>query len=197
MNLLLQTVKNDQIENGSWASWPGSRPPLFGHSDERATVTSVLAILPAAFAGDQAAITARDKGMKWLIETKTDDDPQSVALRVVLWQRLGRPKVEIEPLVLRIRGRQNSDGGWSQTPDMPSDAWATGQAIYALAHAGLNGEDSAIERAQAFLFNTQRDDGSWPMSSRPVKPGGEGSKSLVPIVGAGSTWAIMGLVRSR
>ena len=135
--------------------------------------------------------------MQWLVETKTDDDPQSIALRLVLWQRLGRPASEWEPLVQRIRERQNADGGWSQTPEMPSDAWATGQALYALAHAGLKSDDPAVERAQAFLIKTQRDDGSWPMTSRPTKPGGEGSKSLIPITGAGSAWAVMGLVRSR
>ena len=194
---LLTTVKSDQIENGSWASWPETRPPIFGNSDERATVSAVLAVLPAATAGDAAAIAARDKGIQWLVETKSDDDPQSVALRLVLWQRLGRPSAEWEPLVQRIRERQNVDGGWSQTLDVPSDAWATGQALYALAHAGLKSPDAVVERGQGFLVRTQRDDGSWPMISRPTKPGGEGSKSLIPITGAGSAWAVMGLVRSR
>jgi hypothetical protein len=197
MKRLLQTVKSDQIENGSWASWPETRPPIFGNSDERATVSAVLALLPAATAGDAAAIAARDKGIQWLVETKSDDDPQSVALRLVLWQRLGLPSAELEPMVQRIRERQNTDGGWSQASDMPSDAWATGQALYALAHAGLKSEDVAVERAQAFLSATQREDGSWPMISRPTKPGGEGSKSLIPITGAGSAWAVLGLVRSR
>jgi hypothetical protein len=46
-------------------------------------------------------------------------------------------------------------------------------------------------------MKTQRDDGSWPMTSRPVKPGGDGSNSLIPITGAGSAWAVLGLARSR
>jgi squalene-hopene/tetraprenyl-beta-curcumene cyclase len=98
---------------------------------------------------------------------------------------------------MHIRARQNVDGGWSQARDMPSDAWATGQALYALAHAGASPDDPAIERARAFLIATQRDDGSWPMTSRPIKPGGEGSKSLIPITAAGSAWAVIGLARSR
>ena len=32
------------------------------------------------------------------------------------------------------------------------------------------------------------------MRSRPTKPGGDGSTSLIPITGAGSSWAILGLV---
>jgi squalene-hopene/tetraprenyl-beta-curcumene cyclase len=197
MKLLLKTVKSEQTDDGSWSTWPETRPPIFGNSDETLTALATLAVLPAAAAGDDAAKAVRDKGIKWLAETKTDDDPQSIALRLVLWKRLGRPAKEWEPLVLRIRGRQNADGGWSQAKDMSSDAWATGQALYALAHAGIKPDEPVISRAHAFLVKAQRKDGSWPMASRPVKPGGEGSKSLIPITGAGSAWAVLGLVRSR
>src|SRR5262249_33880809 len=155
-----------------------------------------LAVLPAAAAGDREAKAARDKAVKWLAETKTDGDPQSTALRLVLWARLGRPAGEGEPLVKSIRGRQNAGGGWGQTTDMASDAWGTGQALYALAHAGVKPDDAAVARGQAFLVKTQREDGSWPMTSRPTAPGGKGSTSLIPITGAGSAWAIQGLVRS-
>ena len=118
-------------------------------------------------------------------------------MRLVLWKKLGRPAAEREPLVRRIHDRQNADGGWSQSKDMASDAWATGQALYALAHAGIKPDDPAIARAHAFLIKTQRDDGSWLMTSRPTTAGGNGSSSLIPITGAGSAWAVLGLVRSR
>lgn len=196
LKLLLSTVKAEQTENGSWSTWPKTRPPLFGRSDESLTLLATLALLPAAAGGDVEATAARDKAIKWLAETKTDDDPQSIALRLVLWKRLGRPGEEWEPLVRRIKERQNADGGWSQTSDMPSDAWASGQALYALGHAGLKSHQEVISRGQAFLIRTQRDDGSWPMTSRPTEPGGQGSTSLIPITGAGSAWAVLGLVRA-
>jgi hypothetical protein len=194
--LLLKTVKSEQTEKGSWSAWPETRPPIFGSSDESLTALALLAVLPEAAAGDDSAKAVRDKGVKWLAETKTDGDPQSIALRLVLWKRLGRPAEEWQPLARRIRERQNADGGWSQAKSMASDAWATGQALYALAHAGVKPDGPVITRAHAFLLMAQRDDGSWPMTSRPVKPGGEGCKSLIPITGAGSAWAILGLVRS-
>ena len=193
---LLETVKGDQADDGSWSAWPETRPPIFGDSDESMTALATLAVLPAA-AGDHSAQAVRDRAIRWLAATKSDDDPQSVALRLVLWRRLGRPAEEWEPLARRIRERQDADGGWSQAKGMASDAWATGQALYALAHAGRKRDDPVIARARAFLIRTQRDDGSWPMTSRPVKPGGEGSKSLIPITGAGGAWAVLGLVRTR
>jgi hypothetical protein len=82
--------------------------------------------------GTATAKAVRDKGVKWLAATQTDGDPQSVAMRLVIWKRLDRPAEEWQPLVRRIKERQNADGGWSQTKDMASDAWATGQALYAL-----------------------------------------------------------------
>lgn len=196
LKLLLKTVEVEQTENGSWAAWPGTRPPIFGDSDESLTALATLAVLPAAATGDVQAKAARDQGVQWLVETKTDDDPQSIALRLVLWKRLDRPAKEWEPLVKSIRDRQNEDGGWSQTKDMASDAWATGQALYALAHAGIKPNEAAIARGQDFLIKTQRKDGSWSMTSRPTEPGGKGSTSLIPITGAGSAWAVLGLVRS-
>jgi squalene-hopene/tetraprenyl-beta-curcumene cyclase len=196
MKLLLGTVKSEQTENGSWSPWPETRPPIFGNSVDSMTALATLAVTSAAATGDKDAKGVRDRGVKWLAETKTDDDPQSIAMRLVLWKRLGRPPEEWQPLVRRIQQRQNADGGWSQAQGMASDAWATGQALYALAHAGIKPNEPAIARAHAFLVKTQRDDGSWPMASRPTTPGGKGSTSLIPITGAGSAWAVIGLVQS-
>jgi squalene-hopene/tetraprenyl-beta-curcumene cyclase len=196
LKLLLKTVKSEQTENGSWSTWPETRPPIFGKADETLTALATLALLPAAATGDDSAKAARDRAVKWLSQTKSDDDPQSVALRLVLWNRLGRPAEEWRPLVKSIKERQNADGGWSQAKGMASDAWATGQALYALANAGVKPDEAVITRGHAFLVKTQRDDGSWPMISRPTTPGGKGSTSLVPITGAGAAWAVLGLVRS-
>ena len=197
LKTLLATVKEDQTDDGSWTTWPETRPPIFGGNDDSNTTLALLSLLPAAARGDESVIAARDKGVAWLAARPVDDDAQSVALRLILWQRLERPAEEWRPLVERIKARQNDDGGWSQTADMVSDAWATGQALYALAHAGIKSDDPAVARARAFLATTQNEDGSWTMTSRPSKTGDTGAKNLVPITGAGSAWAVLGLVRSR
>ncbi len=196
LKLMLGTVREDQLENGSWASWPVTRPPSFGNSDDSMTALATLT-LQSGVSGDDATKQARDRGVTWLAETKTDDDPQSVAMRLVLWSRVKRPQAEIDQLAAKILTRQRSDGGWSQTNEMESDAWATGQALYAMAHAGMKSTNEAIARGRRFLIKTQKENGSWPMTSRPTKPGGEGSGSLIPITGAGAAWAVLGMVQSE
>lgn len=200
---MIETVKSDQAEDGSWVAWPETRPPIFGPSDDSLTAFGTLAMQVAVENGDEAAKAHRDRGLEWLAKTPTDDDPQSVAMRAIVFQRTGRPADQISPLAERIKSRQNSDGGWSQTADMASDAWATGQALYALSAAGLKSDNAAVARGREFLVRTQNEDGSWKMTSRPIKyldpnkPDGNPSGNLVPIVGAGSAWAVIGLARSR
>jgi len=196
LRLLVATVEDEQLENGSWSAWPKTRPPMFGNSDASLTALATLALLPAAAAGDERAAVSRDKAVKWLATSAPDDELQSVTLKLALWKRLARPADEWEPLVTYIKTQQHADGGWSQMADMTSDAWATGQALYALANAGGRSNDAALARGQAFLIKTQRADGSWAMTSRPTEPGGQGSVSLIPITGAGSAWAVLGLVHS-
>jgi hypothetical protein len=73
---------------------------------------------------------------------------------------------------------------------------ASGQALYALAEAGVQAPDEAVRKAQSFLAKTQRKDGAWAMASRAILIGGRRVKNLEPITHAGSAWAVMGLVRS-
>lgn len=197
LKLMLGTVEKDQLENGSWAAWPETRPPLFGKSDDSMTALATLALIPTAET-DEAAKATLDKAIQWMTSTKTDDDPQSVAMRLLMWIKLKRPASQWQPLVQRIVERQNADGGWSQAKELPSDAWATGQALYALSHAGLQPDDPIVTRAQTFLVKSQRPDGSWPMTSRPLdnKPDSKGG-GPIPITGAGSAWAVIGLAKSR
>ncbi|MBX7166412.1 MAG: terpene cyclase/mutase family protein [Pirellulales bacterium] len=193
---ILATLEDEQTAEGSWLAWPKTRPPLFGESDVSLTALATLAVLPAAASGDARATQARDHAVNWLNTAAPDDELQSTALRLVLWARLDRPQAEQEPMVRRILDSQRADGGWAQAPGLDSDAWATGQALYALTIASDPTGKVAVERGEAFLARTQRADGSWAMASRPTEPGGNGSENLVPITGAGSAWAVLGLIRS-
>lgn len=185
----------------AFALTPGrvvSNRPI-GPSPDTLTTMALLA-LSAANAPDMGkdGKIVRERGLKWLLAAQPDDDElQATALRLVLWRRLNLPATEWEPLATRIRRGQNPDGGWGQTKQAKSDAYATGQALYALAEAGVKPADDMVRKAQMFLARTQRQDGSWAMASRAILPGtGAASKNLEPITHAGSAWAVMGLAHA-
>jgi squalene-hopene/tetraprenyl-beta-curcumene cyclase len=78
-----------------------------------------------------------------------------------------------------LRERQNDDGGWGFTPDEPSDAFATGQALYVLKRLGTTDSDEVVSRATGWLVEVQQPDGSW-------STGGDRRGEAM--------WAVMGLV---
>ena len=66
-----------------------------------------------------------------------------------------------------LRKGQREDGGWSQTSDMTSDAYATGTALVALHDVGgLATTDPVYQRGVQYLLRTQEEDGSWHVKSR-------------------------------
>jgi hypothetical protein len=64
---------------------------------------------------------------------------------------------------------QRRDGGWAQTPNLSSDAYATGQVLFTLRELGVPAADATIRRGVAFLVGTQAKDGSWFVKSRAMK----------------------------
>lgn len=67
-------------------------------------------------------------------------------------------------------GCQRPDGGWSQNPYVESDAYATGQVLFALAESGnLKASDPVFQRGIRYLLATQKEDGSWRVKSRAPK----------------------------
>jgi hypothetical protein len=64
---------------------------------------------------------------------------------------------------------QRGDGGWGQTPNLPSDAYATGQVLFTLRELGVPAVNDSVRRGVAFLLGTQAKDGSWLVKSRAMK----------------------------
>lgn len=78
-----------------------------------------------------------------------------------------------------------------------SDAFATGQTLFALALLGGTDDRETIRKAQMFLLCSQGTDGAWHVSADRVREG-DASESLDEIFTYwGSAWATIGLLRSR
>ena len=90
-------------------------------------------------------------------------------------QLLGLAWANADKSTLRMLGekllaQQHPDGGWAQRAGFESDAYATGQALYALHQAsGQPVSSPPYRRGVKHLLDTQFEDGSWHVTSRAVK----------------------------
>jgi ankyrin repeat protein len=125
--------------------------------------------------------TGEEKSMRLLGLTWAGAEPQTV-------------RVAAEQLIAARR----ADGGWAQLDTLPSDAYATGQALYALGVAG-HLPKHLIEEGVRFLLNTQLEDGSWHVSSRSYPVQANYFDTGFPhardqwVSAAGTSWACLGL----
>ena len=203
INQVAVHLARHQEEDGSWLLPPPSNgaPPTW-ESRETLALWAYLAwepYVPVDSAEATAARVSRERAAAWLRETKSTETMQAEALRLLLAVKTGKPAEQLQSGIDRLLSRQNSDGGWSQVNGIPSDAYATGQALWVLSFAGVKNDRLEIGRAVSFLAENQREDGSWPMTSR-NHPGVETTRNPirnpVPITYFGSAWATLGLVRS-
>ena len=94
---------------------------------------------------------------------------------------------------------QRADGGWSQLPALATDAYATGEAVFALGSAGrMTVGDPVFRKGVDYLLRTQASDGSWHVKSRsiwlqPYLDSGFPYGQDQFISTAGTAWATMAL----
>jgi hypothetical protein len=181
-----------QEADGSWNLPDQSLAVPFAESREVLTLLTSLA-LGAQSADpkvDSPFRASRERAADWLGKTPPAASTQALALRLLVDVRRGAVRKVLQPGIDALVNRQGTDGGWGQEKGLASDAYATGQALYALSLAGVAADRREIQRGVAFLLGTQQADGSWPMKKR-------GKVSSNPaIVYFGSTWATLGLMRS-
>ncbi len=195
---LAHFLRRQQAPDGHWRVL-AHRPPIES-SDVEVTAASMRAVqlyAPKANRADYDATVRR--AAAWLAKVA----PQSTEERA--FQLLGLAWSAASKELIQKAGRalvaeQRADGGWSQIPLLSSDAYATGQALVALAESGaLSPSDAAYKRGVQFLLNTQFADGSWFVKSRaiPLQPHFESGFPFGHdqfISAAGTNWAARALV---
>ena len=159
-------------------------------SDDVTTLWALLALNYRTPAGisKEALDNSKTRGLKFLSDHPPSDVLQSLVLRILLNQRLGKTG-EAQSLVKDLLRAQNADGGWSQAKKLKSDALGTGQALVALTSAGVTAKDPAVMKARGFLIRSQKEDGSWFVNSRAYQRP-EFSSYM------GTAWATLGLLRT-
>jgi ankyrin repeat protein len=107
------------------------------------------------------------RARRWLASApaKSNED-RAYRLLGLAWSGAGAE--ERQPAIEALRAAQRPDGGWAQLPGVQSDAYATGQALFALHQGGIAVDDPAYRRGVQFLLRTQDEDGSWFVTKRAV-----------------------------
>ena len=198
LDLIAEEIVKKQQPDGSWEFFATLRRPPINESQTTDAAWIIMAL--GGETGPDAPESRREamsKAIAWLDAAKRSDIHQDKVLKVLMGARSARPRETIQTTIDELLAMQRADGGWSQTvPELRSDAFATGQTLYALSLAGYTAERPEIKRGIDFLVATQKPDGSWPMISRSTPDGSPGSsKLLTPITCAASSWATLGLAR--
>ncbi len=197
LKLIAEEIVKKQQPDGSWEFFAGLRRPPINESQTTDAAWIIMALEgqmgPDAPKAQREALT---KAIAWLDGAKRDLHQDKV-MTVLMGVRAGKPRKTLQKAIDELLALQRADGGWSQTvPELKSDAFATGQTLYALALAGYTADRPEIKRGIDFLVATQEKDGTWPMISRSTPNGEPGSsKLLTPITCAAGSWATLALAR--
>jgi N-acyl-D-amino-acid deacylase len=174
------------------------RPPL-QMDDIGATALAVHALQRYPIPGRTADLAKQvDRARRWLWAAKPrNNDARIYQMLGLSWA--GEPARKLQPLAKALLAGQHEDGGWSQLPGLTSDAYATGQAVYALRMAArMDRSDLAVARGLRFLVQTQLEDGTWHVRRRafpfqPTMDSGFPHGRDSWISAAGTSWAVMAL----
>ena len=163
-----------QETDGHWETID-IRPPQ-SYSPVTATAISLRAIQLYSHPSRKADTDARIlRARNWLVAHQ----PRATEERV--YQLLGAcwaaaDQGSLQKMAAGLKATQQADGGWNSLDGRSSDAYSTGEALYALHEAGgIAISDPAWQRGIDYLLRTQAPDGSWHVVSRlhppaPVSP---------------------------
>jgi ankyrin repeat protein len=188
----------NQYPDGAWR--PGSYRPPSEYSPFATTAVALRAIQLYPIPGRRAEFAERfARARHWLLTNKAySGEEQSMQLNGLA--TAGASASERAPFVKALKGAQNRDGSWSQLPGIRGDAYATGEALYAL-HVSGNVAVNAPEYRKGieWLLRNQLADGTWfvPTRATPLQPHFESGFPHGPsqfISDAASSWASMALL---
>jgi ankyrin repeat protein len=162
-------VAGGQRRDGTWRIGGNSRSPIQEGVIGR-TALAMRALQnygpPGRKAGfDTQIARARD----WLAAAKPDTNDDS-AMQLLSLHWTGGTSDAVEGAGRALIALQRDDGGWAQNRNLASDAYATGESLWALMESGvLKTSDPVYLRGVKYLLDTQWEDGSWYVRSRAVK----------------------------
>lgn len=203
---LTKLIAAEQKPDGSWSpagQFSGMQKRGAGDAQANALRLHLIALAtPQPAAPEVDGVHA--KAAPALQKKDAPTTMESLVFRTLYARRFGKPE-DAQTLIKDIVKRQRGDGGWSYIlGENMSDVLATGQVLYVLQeNAADSSAANAIARAQLWLLQTQRADGSWPIDithiSQIDRSGPAKAKSFKDATGIytywGCSWAALGLLQ--
>ena len=160
-----------QLANGAWMTTSYRPPEEYGPFTTTAVTLRSLRLYPIP--GRRQEFQERfNRAKKWLLSAQARSEEER-AMQLNGLADAGASRSERVPFVQSLKAAQNQDGSWSLLPGYPGEAYATGEALYALHVSGdLPVNDPVYEKGVEWLLRNQLADGSWFMPARavPVQP---------------------------
>lgn len=157
--------------DGSFLAESGRVPLESG--DIHSTALSIRAIQLYASPSKKTRVDVMvNKTRNWL-EIQHPGQQQELVFQLLGMQWCGSSTEQKYRVARKLYTLQNADGGWSQLPTLPSDAYATGQALYSLFESGMTkASDPVYQEGMNYLLRTQDKTGAWivPTRSYPIQP---------------------------
>jgi ankyrin repeat protein len=154
-----------QQSNGSWGTDDSIRPPLGGAAGH--TALAIRSLQVYAIPGRKEDFLARIENARRFLQTMENEDTQSLAFRILGLKWAKASNSSIQRLGKALAKLQRPGGGWAQHPEMEPDAYATGQALWALREgADWKVTDKRVAEGALYLRRTQKPDGAWHVRSR-------------------------------
>jgi Planctomycete cytochrome C/Squalene-hopene cyclase C-terminal domain len=187
------------MSDGRWIN-NVPRPPMMSN-DVTATALSIHAIKHYGWKGREEEFAASIEHARRWLWTVAANSNEEAAFQMLGLHWAGESTGMLNHLARSLLQRQQKDGGWSQLPTLESDAYATGEALYALAKFVKDPlTDPAWQRGLRFLLERQEDDGTWHVARRafPFQPT---MNSGFPyhrdswISAAATSWAVLALTQ--
>ncbi len=195
---MVANIASQQWHDGCWHSGGVARPPS-QEGDIFRTALGIRVLKVYGPPGRGAEMKQRiERAKEWLLAaTPATADDRNMQLLGLHWAGADSPV--LQRLAREILTKQRPDGGWAQRSEIESDAYATGQSLFALAEAGgIAPRHAAYQKGVKYLLSTQRADGSWYVRSRspkfqPYFEGGFPYGHDQWISSAATSWATMAL----
>ena len=191
-------LKAMQAPAGNWEAFENRRPPMNSgvYQTTALAVYSLKTYGPPAEKAETDAVIAR--AARWL-EQAQPVNTQDLAYRLAGLAWSNASQSSIAEAAKALQAAQRADGGWSQFPTLESDAYATGEALYALNLSGtMPVKDPVYAKGVKYLLDTQAADGSWHVKTRSIwlQPYFDSGFPYGPdqwISAAGTAWATIAL----